>query len=96
MKKLTTLKILLSLADLQNIQVMGDSQLVIDWSKQRRLPKNIYLGPLYEDLKLLLGTFHWATFQHIFRERNMVVDRLLKDGRHTGFGLWNMRGFSGE
>ena len=73
----------------QKLQVMGDSQLVIDWFKHRISPRNIYLRPLYEEVKLLVGTFQQVIFYHIYKERNSGVDILSKDGLHIGFGLWH-------
>jgi len=72
-----------------NLQVMGDSQLVIDWIRLRRPLKNIYLRPLYEEIILLTVAFSKIAFKHIYRERNFTVDKMSKEGMKIGIVLWN-------
>ena len=83
--KLSTLKILLNLAitkGVQKLQVMGDYHIVMDWLKYRHPPRNIYLKPLYDEVILILNSLNHVSFQHIYKERNMVVDNLSKEGKY--------------
>ena len=50
----------------QNLQVIGDSKLVIDWLKQKRSPKNIIMMPLYEKVIKIATLFQDISLHHIF------------------------------
>ena len=44
------------------IHIFGDSTLMIVCFKLRRLPKNLLLGPIYEDILRYIGLFTDLTF----------------------------------
>jgi len=73
--------------EVTNIQVMGDSQLVIDWLKNKRPPKNIHLRPIYEEALLLAIAFKNISYKNIYRERNVESNKLSKQGLLTDIEL---------
>ena len=45
------------------------------------------MRPIYQDLICITGLFEAINFQHIFRERNALVDQLPKNGLQVGDGV---------
>ena len=55
-----------NLLDLKNLQVLGDSKVIIDWQAWKAR------------IKERMAAFEGINFQHIYRETNTVVDSLSK------------------
>ena len=62
---------------IQEIQIFGDSLLVIKWMKKRN-PRNIYLLTIYEDMVKVAYRFQFISFYHIYYEINEHVDQVSK------------------
>jgi ribonuclease HI len=77
------LKLLLQLAQehgVQQIQIFGDSLLVIKWIRKEAQIRNFTLQPLYDDIQMQMTTFSHISLSHIYRDMNNIVDGLSKDG----------------
>jgi ribonuclease HI len=66
------------LLDLQFIQVLGDSKVIIDWLEQKGKLQAINIEAWKRRIKDLIPTFQCIHFHHIFRESNRVVDQMSK------------------
>jgi ribonuclease HI len=89
--KILSLKMLIMVArdkGVQNLQILGDSKLIIDWFRLKRPPKNSFLRLIYDEITHLLSLFSHINFVHIYQERNHVVDALSKMGLHLTEGTW--------
>lgn len=70
------------------LQVIGYSLLVINWMGQKWRPLNILLADTIDEVKRIAGLFRFITFQLVHRERNQQADRISKIGLLLGPGLW--------
>ena len=89
--ELLGLKLLLKLAlenNITNLQVFGDSQLVIKWVNGLYRVQNMILSPLLSEVIIFTGMLELVVFKHIYRERNFVADGLAKDGAMVHEGAW--------
>jgi ribonuclease HI len=66
------------LLDLQYIQVLGDSKVVIEWLDQKGKLQAINIEGWKSRIKDMIPTFKGIYFQHIFREANGEADQLSK------------------
>lgn len=69
---------LAKLLDLQLIQLMGDSKVVIDWLDQKGRLQVVSIEAWKRCIKELIPTFQRIHFHHIFRESNRVADQMSK------------------
>jgi ribonuclease HI len=72
-----SLKLVLMLAREQRIyqiQIYGDSLLMIQWMKGE------YNFPLFHDILLMKSMFSHIAFTHVYRDRNNEEDKLSKNG----------------
>jgi ribonuclease HI len=77
------LKLVLMLAQengVSQIQIYGDSLLVIQWMKGEFNLHNFTLQPLFHDILLLKSTFSHISFMHVYMDMNYEADKLSKDG----------------
>ena len=77
------LKLLLTLSLQHNdkqLQIFGDSQLIINWASGKYRIQNILLEQILLEVHRLADLFENVHFMHIFRERNTIADKLAKDG----------------
>ena len=91
--ELLTLKLLLDFAkenNLWHIQIFGDSQIVVNWTRKIQKCHNIFLLPILEDTHQLLIYFDSLTISHVYRNRNIVADALSKDGLQLALGQWDI------
>jgi ribonuclease HI len=77
--------------DLQKLQVMGDSKLVIDCARKKNSTQDIRLFLIMKDIKSnfqsirvlsfhhILRPFEWLSFHHILRELNSKANALSKE-----------------
>lgn len=64
--------------DIQKIQIMVDSKLVIGWARKRVAMANIGLSCLLQEIHSLIQSFQWFSFTHIYKEGNQKADELSK------------------
>jgi ribonuclease HI len=60
----------------KKVRIVGDSELVIKQMRGEYRVKNAALKPLYEKAKGLFAKFQQAKFEHNFREKNELADKL--------------------
>jgi ribonuclease HI len=78
--ELTTLKLMLQLAQeygVSQLQIYGNSLLVIQWLRKEATIINFTLQPLYDDTQIKLTTFSHISLYHIYRDKNKVTYVLL-------------------
>jgi ribonuclease HI len=81
--ELIALKLFLQLTQEHNIsqlQIFGDSLLVIKWLQKETSIINFTLLLLYDDIQTHMTTFSHISLSHIFRDKNWIVDALSKYG----------------
>jgi ribonuclease HI len=84
------------LLNLQYIQVLGDSKVVIQWLKQEGNLQTINTEGWKSRIKDLISTFKGLHFQHIFREANGEVDQLSKQALTAPKGRISYYTWDGE
>jgi len=62
----------------RRLQVYGDSILVIERMKKKKLIHNVTLQPIATQIKSNSLLFEIITFNHIYKEMNMDIDSLSK------------------
>jgi ribonuclease HI len=62
------------LLDIQHIQVLGDSKVVVEWLKQNGNLQAINIEGWKCKIRDLASSFQGISFQHIFRESNEEAD----------------------
>jgi len=88
--ELLSLWALLTLArrlDCNELQVFGDSQVIVDWMNGKNVIKNAALNHWYQRTVCLRDTFAHITLEHFYREYNMATDSLSKDGINMEEGI---------
>ena len=91
--ELMTLKLLLCFAIERNcrqLQVYGDSMVVINWLNKTQKCRNASLDVLYEETCRSLSFFESISFKHVYREHNEEVDKLSKAGLNLQQGHWKI------
>ena len=70
------------------VEVVSDSELVVNHLKGRYRVKSESLRPLYEEAKQLAGEFGRFVIGHVDRSQNQEADRLANEGisRHAASG----------
>lgn len=85
------LKLVLKLAQelgVTQLQIYGDSMLVIQWMRKEIAVRNFTLHPLYDEVLNLLTYFSHTSLSHIYRDRNRLADGLSKAGVGLERGTW--------
>ena len=72
-----TLKVAKS-AQIQEIQIYGDSKVVIDWANEKSTIRALHLEHLLEEIQTLKLSFRRISCGHVYRELNMEADALSK------------------
>jgi len=78
-----TLKLALKLAQelgVTQLQIFGDSMLVIKWMHKEIGLRCFSLQPLYDEVHNLLTSFSYMSLSHIYMDMKRVVDGLSKVG----------------
>ena len=91
--ELMTLKLLLYFANEINcrqLQVYGDSMVVINWINKTQKCRIASLDALYEETTRSLSFFETISFTHVYREQNKEVDKLSKIGLTLQWGEWKI------
>jgi hypothetical protein len=63
--------------DIQHIQILGDSKVIVDWLKQKGNLQGINIEGWKLRIRDVAASFQGINFQHIFRESN-EADKLSK------------------
>ena len=91
--ELMTLKLLLCFAIERNcrqLQVYGDSMVVIKCMTKIQKCRTTSLDALFEDTTHSLSFFESISFTHVYRDRNKEDDRLSKKGLTLQWGEWKI------
>ena len=72
-----TLKVARS-SHLQDIQIFGDSKVVVDWENGKNTIRAPHLQHLLAEIQELKSKFRRISFVHIYRELNAEADSLSK------------------
>ena len=91
--ELMTLKLLLCFVDERNcrqLEVYGDSMVVIKWMNKIQKCRTASLDALFEETTHSLSFFESISFTHVYREQNKEVDRLSKKGLTLQWGEWKI------
>ena len=70
-----TLKVVRS-SHIQDIQIFGDSKVVVDWENEKNTIRVPHLQHLLAEIQTLKTYFKRISFGHIYRELNMEADSL--------------------
>ena len=74
----------------RDLQVFGDSLVIINWDNEiHRCQISLFL-PLPEDVVRIKSLFDNISCSHIYRERNQMEDKLSKEAMQLDFGLWHV------
>ena len=90
---LMTLKLLLCFSIERNcrqLQVYGDSMVVIKCMTKIQKCRTTSLDALYEETTHSLSFFESISFTHVYMERNKEVDKLSKKGLTLQWGEWKI------
>ena len=93
------LKLLLTLAlenHISNLQIFGDSQLVINWVTSKFRMYNSLLSQVLREVIRISDMFERVEYKHIYQERNSKVDVLAKDGATIPDGYWHITEFRAD
>ena len=91
--ELIGLKLLLTLSlhhNYKQLQIFGDSELVINWASGKYRIQNILLEQILLEVHRLADLFENVHFMHIFREKNTIADKLAKDGSNIITRSWQI------
>jgi len=69
------------------LQILGDFRIIIDWLKNRGDLQAILLLAWKDRIRLIKPTFKKINYTHIFREHNKVVDQLSKTTLNKKLGI---------
>ena len=97
--ELYALKLLLTLAldkQVSSIQVYGDSLLIINCIQGKYKSHNLNLAELLCEVIRLNDFFEQAVYQHIYRERNTMANKLANDGGKNQNGHWVISEYHGS
>jgi ribonuclease HI len=61
-----------------NIQISGDSLVVVNWMNGTYSLETYSLRPIYEKKQLAQTAFDSISFQHVYREKNVEADGFQK------------------
>ena len=89
--ELMTLKLLLHFAlekGCRNLQIFGDSLIIINWVNKVQHCRTLALTTLYEEVNKLWTNFDHISCRHVYRERNALADRLSKEGVKMALKTW--------
>ena len=64
--------------NITQMQVFGDSKIVVDWVNRRNQINDPHLQQLLNAIRRLLGLFSRFSITHIYRELNSEAERLSK------------------
>ena len=62
------------------LHIFGDSSVIINWAKGESTLDMVNLEACCNNTKLLMSSFTWVDFSHVYREHNKRADILSKEG----------------
>ena len=65
---------------MRNLQIFGDSKIVINWANGYQRCHIIRLIPLLEEILVLKQHFDFISITCVYRERNNLANKLSKEG----------------
>ena len=68
------------------LHIFGDSSVIINWEKKESTLDMVNLEVWCYNTRLLMSSFTWVEFSHVYREHNKRVDILSKEGLHLAPG----------
>ena len=80
-EKIATLHLVLNMAinnNISQLQVLGDSKMVVDWVNRKIQINGPHLQQLLNAIRRLLELFTGFRISHVYRELNMEADGLSK------------------
>ena len=80
----------LSLKQLRQVQIFGDSKNVVNWFNRTQHFRNYFLLPLLNEILHIKSFFNEIIVCHIYRERNQEADNLSKTGVQQDLGTWSV------
>ena len=89
--ELLSLKLLLQFAlekGCRNLQIFGDSLIIINWVNKIQHCRTLSLNTLYEEVTRLWTFFYHISCRHVYREWNAVAYHLSKEGVWMAFRTW--------
>lgn len=92
--KIMALKLLLTLAKdrrMDQIQVFGDSKVIINWINGIYHVKSLLLMPIKDMIDRLGHTFIHISITHVYREYNLELDILSKAGLLLAMDRWELK-----
>jgi ribonuclease HI len=91
--ELMALKLLLTFAGekgISNLQIFGDSMVIINWIRKSQKCHNIRLLPLLDEVFLILDTYSNFSIHHVYRERNRATTNSLRRVFSWLMGKWHI------
>jgi hypothetical protein len=82
--------------EIQYIQLIGDSKVVIDWLNKKGNIQVINIEGWKGKIRELISSFRGIYFQHIFKEANVEANNLSKQALSTSFGRLIYTSWDGE
>jgi len=73
--------------NIEFLQILGDSRIIIEWLKNKGKLQSISLMAWKEKSRLLQPTFRKLSFNHIYHEHNKEVDHLSKVALQKNVGI---------
>ena len=62
------------------LHIFGDSSMIINWAKGESTLDMVNLEAWCYNTRLLMSSFTWVDFSHVYREHNKRADMLSKEG----------------
>jgi hypothetical protein len=69
---------------------MGDSMVVINWSKGLSSMQNFILKSIYEEMLIIKSNINEVLFYHVYKERNMLANRLSRISLQMAPSTWHI------
>jgi len=89
--ELMALKLLLIFAvekNIKQLQIFGDSMIIINWANKTHICHIMRPIPILEEIHRLIDFFDDISFKHIFRELKREVDGLSKEATQLSQTQW--------
>ena len=68
------------------LHIFGDSSVIINWAKTESTLDMVNLEAWCYNTRILMSSFTWVDFSHVYMEHNKRVDILSKEGFHLAPG----------
>ena len=68
------------------LHIFGDSSVIINWAKKESTLDMVNLEAWCYNTRILMSSFTWVDFSHVYREHNKWANILSKEGLHLAPG----------